>query len=79
MSATVGPTALDYVGGYSYVPGGITNQKWALFGLFVEAIKTGRRRIVLPDLLIFDPNHNHKLLVDPRNWYAGRTISITRN
>lgn len=65
MSATAEPTAQDYVGDYSYVPGGITNQKWALFGLFVEAIKSGRRQIVLPDLLVFDPGHDHKHLVDP--------------
>jgi hypothetical protein len=55
-----------YVGDYSYVPGGITNQKLGLFGLMMQAAETGVRRFVLPDLLIFDQAHNHSILVDPK-------------
>lgn len=56
----------DAIGGYSYVPGGITNQKLALFGLFVEAIEAERNTILTPDLLIFDSGFDHKFMV-PEN------------
>jgi hypothetical protein len=40
--------------GYSYNLGGLNNQKLALFGLFLKAYREGPRRIILPDLLVYD-------------------------
>lgn len=38
---------------YLHNPGGLNNQKWALFGLFVAGLGTGRP-MVLPDLYVLD-------------------------
>jgi hypothetical protein len=41
--------------------GGLNNQKLALFGLFLKAFHEGPRRIVLPNLLLFDQvSFNHR-------------------
>ncbi len=40
--------------GYTFNRGGLNNQKLALFGLFLRAFREGPRRIVLPDLILFD-------------------------
>ena len=40
--------------GYFYSWAGISNQKLALFGLFLKALREGPRRIVLPHFLVFD-------------------------
>ncbi len=39
---------------YSYNRGGINNQKIALLGLFLKAMAGDDRRIILPDIVIFD-------------------------
>ncbi|WP_207179622.1 O-fucosyltransferase family protein [Methylobacterium indicum] len=44
----------DQALGYSYNRGGINNQKIALLGLFLAAVTEGPRRVVLPDIVIFD-------------------------
>jgi SAM-dependent methyltransferase len=39
---------------YRYNGGGLNNQKLALFGLFLKAWRDGPRRVILPDLRLFD-------------------------
>jgi hypothetical protein len=47
--------------GYAYNRGGLNNQKLALLGLCLKAYRGGPRRIVLPDLLLFDQvTFNHR-------------------
>ena len=46
--------------GYFYAGNGLNNQKIALFGLFLKAWQEGPRRVVLPNLLVFDQlSSNH--------------------
>lgn len=39
--------------GYPYLIAGLNNQKLALFGLFLTAVREGRRRISLPEFVLF--------------------------
>lgn len=50
QSADLATEALSY----RYNGGGLNNQKLALFGLFLKAWRDGPRRVILPDLRLFD-------------------------
>ena len=73
-------TLPDSTLGYSYNQGGLNNQKLALYGLFFKAFRDGPRRIILPDLLLFDQvsfNHlpvplDHVLQPAPLREFAAR-------
>ena len=71
--------------GYSFNRGGLNNQKLALYGLFLKAYREGPRRVVLPDVILFDQvTFNHLQIpierafqLDPlRNFAARHGVEI---
>lgn len=62
MTAADDPAKLpDDTLGYAYNGGGLNNQKLALLGLCLKAWRDGPRRVILPDLYVFDiTTFNHR-------------------
>ena len=62
MTDFAGRSTANFVA-YASCPGGITNQKLALLGLFLRALDLRCRKIILPDMLIFDQVTRHHIPV----------------